>query len=90
MFNKVKSVMPKREFVLLVQFESGITKYYDIKPLFDKWKVFNNLKSMPELYNQVKVDLGGYGVSWNDEIDLSCDELWENGIEVQVEETILS
>ncbi len=23
----------------------------------------------------------GYGISWNDEIDLSCDELWENGIE---------
>ena len=20
---------------------------------------------------------------WNDEIDLSCDELWENGVEVQ-------
>ena len=22
---------------------------------------------------------GEYGISWNDEIDLSCDELWENG-----------
>lgn len=30
--------------------------------------------------NLVKADKGGYGISWNDEIDLSCDELWEIGI----------
>ena len=27
-----------------------------------------------------KVDVGGYGISWNDEIDLSCDELWDNDV----------
>ena len=31
------------------------------------------------LFEQVKVDAGGYGISWNDEIDLSCDELYHNG-----------
>jgi hypothetical protein len=30
---------------------------------------------------QVRVDTGGFGISWNDEIDLSCDELYDNGIE---------
>ena len=29
------------------------------------------------------VDEAGYGVIWNDDIDLSCDEFWENGV-VQV------
>ena len=24
--------------------------------------------------------MGGYGIIWNDDLDLSCDELWENGI----------
>lgn len=90
MFNKVETVIPKKGFILLIKFETGTTKYYDIKPLFDKWEVFNSLRNIPGLYNQVKVDSGGYGVSWNDEIDLACDELWENGIEVQVEEAILS
>ena len=28
----------------------------------------------------VEVDNGGYGISWNDDIDLSCDELFENGV----------
>ena len=27
----------------------------------------------------VKVDQGGYGISWSDNIDLSCDELFFNG-----------
>ena len=25
------------------------------------------------------VNVGGYGIVWNDDLDLSCDELWENG-----------
>ena len=31
------------------------------------------------MFNAVSVDPGGYGISWNDDIDLSCDELWEHG-----------
>jgi hypothetical protein len=31
------------------------------------------------LFKTVKVDPGGYGVSWNDEIDLGEYELWMNG-----------
>ena len=26
------------------------------------------------------VDVGGYGIVWNDDLDLSCDELWGNGV----------
>ena len=29
------------------------------------------------------VDVGGYGIVWNDDVDLSCDELWENGKEIK-------
>ena len=34
------------------------------------------------LFNSVVVDSGGYGVSWNDDIDMSEHELWTNGIEM--------
>ena len=37
MFYKVKSVEPLGNFILLVNFENGNTKYYDIKTLFDKY-----------------------------------------------------
>ena len=32
-------------------------------------------------FKTVTVDAGGYGVSWNDEVDLSEYELWHNGAE---------
>ncbi|WP_423805896.1 DUF2442 domain-containing protein [Phascolarctobacterium succinatutens] len=43
------------------------------------WQPFKALKYTNVLFNLVKVDVGGYGISWNDDLDLSCDELWENG-----------
>jgi len=80
MFYKVKTVEPLPEYNLLVNFTTGEQKRYDVKPLFDKWEPFKALISTKGLFEQVKVDIGGYGISWNDEIDLSCNELYTNGI----------
>lgn len=80
MFHKVKFVFPLDDYKLLVQFCVGVTKVYDVKPLFEWKDVFKTLKEN-NLFYDVIVDVGGYGVSWNDNVDLSCDELWENGQE---------
>ena len=82
MFYKVKSVEPLDNFILQVTFENDIKKYYDLKPIFDRWQEFKILKDNTILFSNVKVDTGGYGVSWNEDIDLSCNELWENGKEI--------
>ena len=79
MFHKVKSVVALSDYMLLVTFDDNVIKYYDVKPLFEKWIEFKSLENVKGLFEQVKVDIGGYGISWNDEIDLSCDELWANG-----------
>lgn len=81
MFHRIKSVKPLSNYILLVTFQDNTVKYYDIKPLCEKWDDFKSLKNVEGLFDQVKVDLGGYGVSWNDNIDLSCNELWINGKE---------
>ena len=78
MFHKVKSVKPLSDMVLYVEFIDGDTKHYDVKPLMSKWEVFKDLQAN-NLFNHVSVDAGGYGVIWNDYIDLACNELWENG-----------
>ncbi len=52
--------------------------------MFEKWDAFKALSSVKGLFEQVKVDTGGYGISWNDDIDLSCNELWENGMPIEV------
>ena len=79
MFHKVKAVSALPKLVLSVQFAEGITKIYDVKPLLKKWKPFTSFESDPDLFSKVKVDVGGYGIVWNDELDLSCDELFANG-----------
>ena len=82
MFHKIKAVFPLEDYKLLVQFCVGITKIYDVKPLFMWRDVFNTLKQN-DLFYGVFVDAGGFGIAWNDDVDLSCEELWENGKEIK-------
>ncbi len=78
MFHKIKSIIPQENYKIIVLFSEGVTKLYDINPLFEKFDIFNQLKNNSLFYECV-VDTGGYGISWNDDIDLSCDELFFNG-----------
>ena len=88
MFHKVKEVKVLDNFKLQVSFDDKTVKIYDVVPLFDKWNVFEVLRNNKDLFYAVKVDTGGYGISWNDEIDLSCNELWENGVFVEYKAVI--
>ncbi len=79
MFYKVKSVKPLENFILLIDFENGVQKYYDVKKLFDKFTYFQDLLNINGLFEQVKVEAYGYAISWNDDLDIACNELWNNG-----------
>lgn len=78
MFHKIKNVAPLNNYILNVQFSEGITKQYDVKPLFERFTIFNNLKK-DNLFYKAHVGPGGYAVIWNDDIDIACDELFANG-----------
>jgi len=82
MFHRIKNVRTLPDMILQVEFLDGTAKSYDVKPLMDKWAVFNKLKHNA-LFDLAHVEVGGYGIVWNKDIDLSCDELWENGKEVR-------
>lgn len=82
MFHKVKEVSVVEKYVLQVVFTDGVVKKYDVEPLFSEIEAFQTLKEVQGLFELVRVDAGGYGICWNDDIDLACDELWENGIEI--------
>ena len=87
MFYRVKEVKPLPSYNVLVSFVTGECKCYNVAQLFEKWDVFKTLSSVNGLFEQVKVETGGYGISWNDDIDLSCNELWENGISIDAAPT---
>ena len=83
MFHRIQSITPKDSYILTATFLDGTVKDYDLKPLFTEIPVFNDLNTISGLYEQVHVDVGGYGIVWNDSIDLSSDEIWENGHKVR-------
>lgn len=79
---KIQTVQPLEGQRLLVKFDNEVEKIYDCQPLLQH-DVFRPLAS-EAFFRMVKVDVGGYGISWNDDIDLSEYELWVNGKEVPV------
>ncbi len=78
-FHRLKDITPLPDLILKAEFLDGSEKIYDVKPLMEKIPAFKMLGYVRGLFEQVRVDTGGYGIIWNDEIDLSCDELYENG-----------
>ena len=76
---KVTHVQPLDDLWLRVNFVNGETKYYDIKQLIKTFPVYEDLYNR-DIYQLVKVDCGGYAVSWNSDIDISECELWGNGV----------
>lgn len=76
---KIQSVKPLENKRLLVKFENGIEKIYDCNQLLhlDAFQLLKN----DAFFKSVKVDSGGYGISWDDDMDLSEYELWVNSKE---------
>ena len=74
---RIVGVTPIGNFRLLVRFDNGIEKAYDCTHLLSR-PSFELLK-VPAFFRAVRVDAGGYGVSWSDDVDLSEHELWTNG-----------
>lgn len=77
-YPKVKLVQPLQGKRLLVTFNNNIKKVYDCTPLLVQ-ESFVKLAD-EAIFHNVKTDQGGYGISWNDEIDIAESELWINGI----------
>ena len=68
----VKSVRPQENYCLLLTFENGEKRIFDLKPYLDKG-VFTRLKNAA-LFKTARVVSGS--VEWHGEIDLSYDTLY--------------
>ena len=78
---RIKSVAPLAGKHLLVTFVNGVHKVYDCQSILklDRFQLLKN----DAFFKAVTVDPGGYGVTWDDEMDLSEYELWNTGVEVE-------
>lgn len=77
-YPKVKSVKALNGKRVLVVFTNDVRKIYDCSPLLAE-ETYSILAFDP-IFENVKADQGGCGISWTDEIDLAESELWINGV----------
>lgn len=76
-YPKIRSVKALDNHLLLIEFNNHERRTYDAKPLLtiDRFMPLKN----PAFFKNVTVDAGGYGIAWNNEIDISEYELWTKG-----------
>ena len=84
MTHRIISVKPMDNMILSLVFQNGEEKTYDIRSLYDVFPQFKLLEKEKYLFEKVQVDIGGYGISWNDELDLDANTIWEEGTETGV------
>lgn len=70
---KVVNVSPLENYELLLEFNNGEKRIKDIKPYLDKG-IFSKLKDK-KFFEKVKISFGT--VSWNSEIDLDAENLYD-------------
>jgi len=83
MFHKLNRIKPLPGAMLWAEFKDGREVVYDVSGLTEFNPVFCDLVQNPDLFNRVRIDPGGYGISWNDELDLEAEELWKHGSELK-------
>lgn len=78
MYKIITNIKTKKNLILEATFADGEVVDFDVKSLFEKYPVFHALED-ETLFNSVVIDGVGYGISWNDELDLSSDGIYARG-----------
>ena len=78
MFHRAKSIKYKRGTIIEVLFMDGEKRRYDMALLFEKYPYMKALQDR-RFFKTGKPDAGGYGIVWNDDVDISCEEIYYNG-----------
>lgn len=83
---RIDSAKAIEDYQILVKFDSGDTRKYDVSRLLDN-PMFYLLKN-PVFFGNFQIEPGGYALVWNEDIDISEYELWHNGTPVTDEDSL--
>lgn len=85
-YPRIQTVSVLDDFTLIVEFTNQAIKKYDIRRLLDI-PMFYPLRQ-PAFFRNFKIEEGGYAIVWNEEIDISEYELWQNSVAWQTDESV--
>ncbi len=83
---KVINAKAENDFSLILEFNDGSVKRFDVKPYLD-YEVFKPLKDL-NYFKRIKIAFGT--VQWTDEQDISPETLYLESKEIRKNETILN
>ncbi|MDO4798019.1 MAG: DUF2442 domain-containing protein [Coriobacteriales bacterium] len=83
MFKKIAAAQPLVPSTLLVWFADGETRLLDVDALIKRRSEFAPLQD-EELFLSAELAAEGYGVSWGNELDMGCKEIYEESQRVSV------
>ena len=83
MFHKAVKLEYGEGTTLELTFQDGIVKRYDMSVVFEKYPQLSALKDR-ELFLSGKL-LGGYGIIWNDDLDLEVETIYYDGETIREE-----
>ena len=76
MFRKIAAVQALDGLQIMLWFADGEVRLFDVNPLIASRTEFSALAD-EAAFRDVKLTAEGYGVSWGDELDLGCQEMYE-------------
>lgn len=79
MIPRITSFEPMADYKLLVNFDGGRTVVYDVGDDIRQIEAFEDLKTIPRLFENASLDPSRTCIVWNDRIDLPSDTIYEYG-----------
>lgn len=79
----IRTLTLVKDYTVIAHFKNGDVKQYDFWPVINRLNGLKPLAEDYELFKQLHLDPGGYGVIWNDDLDLASEDLWYDGVDVE-------
>lgn len=64
---------------LQMTFQDGKVVQYDMSKMFNKYPQLSKLRDNRSLFERGKLDPGGFGIIWNDDLDFDAMSIYEGG-----------
>lgn len=78
MSHKIKAIKMKNDLIVEAVFFNGTVMEYNVADMFALYPQMERLEDR-SLFEGARIDTGGYGISWDDELDLDAETIWEEG-----------
>ena len=79
MFHKATKIQYGEGTTLVLTFRDGSVKQFDVASMFEKYPPLRALTER-SLFTAGKLSPGGYGIIWNDDLDLEAETVYTEGV----------